>query len=86
MIGYPPAGSVSDVVHVVTGRAAVQSVLPEVKVTVPTAPAWRPVAESVEAVPYGTLAGAAAATNEVPARVTVSAVVAVEPVTLVSPE
>jgi hypothetical protein len=37
--------------QLVAGRAAMQSVAPELKVTVPVAPPGRPVAESVDLVP-----------------------------------
>jgi hypothetical protein len=64
--------SVVGVAQLIVGNAAMQSVdAPEVNVTVPVAPAGRPETDTVSAVPYGMLAGAAASFIEVGALVTV---------------
>jgi hypothetical protein len=64
--------SVVDVAQLIAGRVATHSVdAPDVKVTVPVAPAGSPETETVSAVPYGMLAGAAASLIEVGALVTV---------------
>ena len=64
--------SVAGVAQLVAGNAATQSVDPlDANVTVPAAPAGRPADDTVSAVPYGMLAGAADSVMEVPAFVTV---------------
>ena len=73
--------SVDDVSQLVAGSVATQSVdPPDVKVTVPVAFAGRPVTDSVSAVPYAMLAGAADSVKVGSALVTVKlAPVAVVP-------
>jgi hypothetical protein len=69
--------------QLVAGSVVTQSVdPPEVKVTVPVALPGRPVTDSVSAVPYGTVDGAADSLNVALALVTVKlAPVAVVPLT-----
>jgi hypothetical protein len=51
--GYPPAGRLTEVWHDVAGSVTVHRVVvPEVNVTVPVAPAGRPEADRVTALPY----------------------------------
>ena len=60
MTGYVPGASVDDVSQLVAGSVATQRVdPPEVNVTVPVASPGSPLSDSVSAVPYGTLDGAA---------------------------
>jgi hypothetical protein len=71
---YPPGNSVADAAQLTAGKVLVQSVvLPDVNVTAPVASAGRPDTESVSAVPYGTVAGAADSLKEVDARRTMNA-------------
>jgi hypothetical protein len=70
--GYVPGASVVDVAQLEGGSVATQSVdPPDAKVTVPAIPAGSPETETVSAVPYGMLAGAADSVIEVLALVTV---------------
>jgi hypothetical protein len=70
--GYVAGVSVVDVAQLTAGNVATQSVdAPDVNVTVPVAPAGRPETDTVSAVPYGMLAGAAASFIDVGALVTV---------------
>ena len=72
MTGYVAGARLVDVGQLVEGSVATQSVdPPDVKVTVPVAPAANPDTESVSLVPYGTLAGAAASVSVGVALVTV---------------
>jgi hypothetical protein len=64
--------SVVGVAQLVAGNVVVHSVVPpDLKVTVPVAPAGRPATESVSAVPYGMVAGDADSVIDVGALVTV---------------
>ena len=72
MTGYSPGVSVAGVAQLTAGSVATQSVEPpDLKVTVPVAPAGRPDTETVSLVPKGMLAGAAVSVIEVLALVTV---------------
>jgi hypothetical protein len=79
VMGYVPPASVADVVHLVDGWGATQSVEPpDANVTVPVEAFGRPLSDSIEVLPKGTLDGVALAVNDVGAGDTVSVVVAVE--------
>jgi hypothetical protein len=70
--GYRPGISDVGVAQLNAGSVVAQSVdPPEVKVTVPVAPAGSPATETVSLVPYGMLAGAAASVIDVLALVMV---------------
>ncbi len=67
-----PGVSVVDVAQLVAGNVATQSVAPpDLNVIVPLAFTGRPEVESVSAVPYGMVAGAANSVIDVVALVTV---------------
>lgn len=66
--------------HSVNGRIAVQRIWEfDAKVTVPVAAPGRPLSDSTDVLPKGTLDGAAPALNDVASGLTVRLVVAVEP-------
>ena len=69
--GYVPATSDVDVWQLKVGSSVVQSVAPaDLNVTVPVASPGRPAIDSVSALPYGMLAGAAASVSDGSALVT----------------